>query len=155
MLQISHKHLATTPSNSYESLDLRTHLVWNLPFLPRCIYTVYGKMCHYIFASICPMLTDFGRPFVKRFALCYQTVVCPVCDVGTLWPQFSAHICCGQTAGWIKMALGMEVGLGPGHIVLDGDQLSATESGTAVSSTFRHMSIVAKRSPISATAELL
>jgi len=23
--------------------------------------------------------------------------------------------------GWIKMALGMEVGLGPGHIVLDGD----------------------------------
>jgi len=24
-------------------------------------------------------------------------------------------------AGWIKMALGMEVGLGPGHVVLDGD----------------------------------
>jgi len=23
----------------------------------------------------------FGRPFVKRFALCYQTVVCPVCTV--------------------------------------------------------------------------
>jgi len=36
-------------------------------------------------------------------------------------PQFSAHVHCGQTAGWIKMALGMEVGLGPGHIVLDGD----------------------------------
>jgi len=34
--------------------------------------------------------------------------------------QFSAHVCCGQTAGWIKMARGMEVGLGPGHIVLDG-----------------------------------
>ena len=30
-------------------------------------------------------------------------------------PQFSAHVCCGQTAGWIKMPLGMEVGLGPGH----------------------------------------
>jgi len=28
---------------------------------------------------------------------------------------------CGQTAGWNKMKLGMEVGLGPGHIVLDGD----------------------------------
>jgi len=25
----------------------------------------------------------------------------------------------GQTAGWTKMALGMEVGLGPGHILLD------------------------------------
>ena len=36
-------------------------------------------------------------------------------------PQFSAHMYCGQTAGWIKIALGMEVGLGPGHIVLDGD----------------------------------
>jgi len=23
--------------------------------------------------------TVFGRPFVKRFALCYRTVVCPVC----------------------------------------------------------------------------
>jgi len=29
---------------------------------------------------------------------------------------------CGQTVGWIKMKLGMQVGLGPGHIVLDGDQ---------------------------------
>jgi len=28
---------------------------------------------------------------------------------------------CGQTVGWIKMKLGMEVGLGPSHIVLDGD----------------------------------
>ena len=32
----------------------------------------------------------FGRPFVKRFALCYRTVVlsvCPVFDVGVLWPN--------------------------------------------------------------------
>ena len=28
---------------------------------------------------------------------------------------------CNQTVGWIKMKLGMQVGLGPGHIVLDGD----------------------------------
>jgi len=28
---------------------------------------------------------------------------------------------CGQTVGWIKMKLGMQVGLDPGHIVLDGD----------------------------------
>jgi len=39
-------------------------------------------------------LSIFGRPFVKRFALCYGTVVCPVCltacpvcDVGVLWPN--------------------------------------------------------------------
>jgi len=33
----------------------------------------------------------------------------------------SAHVCCGQTAGWIKMPLGREVGIGPGDIVLDLD----------------------------------
>ena len=83
--------------------------------------------------------------------------VCPVCNVGVLWPNswmdqdetwhggrprprphcvrlrpsssstkgesspILAHICCGQTAGWIKVLLGREVGIGPGHIVLDGD----------------------------------
>jgi len=36
-------------------------------------------------------------------------------------PQFSAHICCGQMAAWIKTPLGMEVDLGPGDYVLDGD----------------------------------
>jgi len=82
--------------------------------------------------------------------------VCPVCDVGVLWPNgwmdqdaiwcavrpwpwphcvrwgpsfplpkgtqpqiFGLY--CGQTAGWIKMPLGTEVGLGAGDIVLDGD----------------------------------
>jgi len=28
---------------------------------------------------------------------------------------------CGQTAGWIMMPLGTEVGLGSGHTVLDGN----------------------------------
>jgi len=107
-----------------------------------------------------------GEPFVistvKRFALCYRSVVClscpvlSVCDVGVLWPngwmdqdetwhagrprlwphcarwgpsssspngaqppQFSAHIW-GQMAAWIKMPLGMELGLSPGDFVLDG-----------------------------------
>jgi len=35
-------------------------------------------------------------------------------------PQFSSHVCCGQTAGSIKMPLGMKVSLGPG-LVLYGD----------------------------------
>ena len=83
--------------------------------------------------------------------------VCPVCNVGVLWPncwtdqdgtwhacrprpghialggdlappspkghspQFSAHICCGQIAAWIKMPLGMELGLGLGDSILGGD----------------------------------
>ena len=36
---------------------------------------------------------------------------------------------CGQTAEWIKMALGMEVGLGPGHIVLDGELAPLRKKG--------------------------
>jgi len=39
-------------------------------------------------------------------------------------PKFSAHVRCGEMAGWIKMPLGMEVGLRPGDIVLDGDPVS-------------------------------
>jgi len=54
------------------------------------------------------------------------------------------------------MLLGTEVGLGPGHIVLDGDPALPTERDTATPTpNFRPMSIVAKRSPISATAEPL
>jgi len=36
-------------------------------------------------------------------------------------PRFSAHVYCGQTAGWIKVPLGTEGGLGLGDVVLDGD----------------------------------
>ena len=117
--------------------------------------------------STVPVSRNFGRPFVKRFALCYRTVVClSVLSVtlvycgqtvgrikmklgmrvglgpghlglGARWGpmqlpfpqrgapggalQFLAHICCGQMAGWIKMPLGMEVGLSPGDFVFDGD----------------------------------
>jgi len=63
--------------------------------------------------------TVFGRPFVKRFALCHQTIVCPVqSDLSVM------IVYCGQTVGRIKMKLGIRVGLGPGHIVLDGDPAS-------------------------------
>jgi len=54
---------------------------------------------------------------------------------GTAVPQFSAHVCCGQIAGWIKMPLGTEVDLGPGLFVLDGDSAP----------NFRSMSVVVER----------
>jgi len=53
---------------------------------------------------------SFGRPFVKRFTLCYRTIVLSV----TL-------VYCGQTFGWSKMKLGKEVSLSPSDTVLDGD----------------------------------
>jgi len=56
---------------------------------------------------------------------------------------------CGQTVEWIKMPLGTEVGLSPGHIVLDGDPPPPYGKGhSSPPPTFRAMSIVAKRSPI-------
>ena len=51
---------------------------------------------------------------------------------------------CGQTVRLIKTKLGTQVGLGPGHIVLDGDLAPLPQKyGTA--SNFRPMPIVAKR----------
>jgi len=49
------------------------------------------------------------------------------------------------------MKLGMQVRLGPGHTVLDGAQFPSPKKGTQTPN-FRPMSIVAKRSPILATA---
>ena len=178
---------------------------------------------------------SLGDHFVKRFALCYQSVVylsvCTVCNVGVLWPDGwmdqdetrhagshrlwpqcirwgpsclspkgaesslpifdpyllwpngcmdqdatwyggrprprrlyvrwepapqcrkgggaplpknkSAHVYCGQTAGWIKLALGMEVGLIPGDFALDGDT-APPQKGDG-NPNFRPMSIAAKR----------
>jgi len=89
----------------------------------------------------------------KRFALCHRTVVCPVClpvclpvcDVGALWPNGSMD----QDATWYGDRTRSRrhcVRLGP----------SPPEKGTtALPFTFWPMSTVVKRSPISATAELL
>jgi len=96
--------------------------------------------------------------------------VCPVCNVGVLWPngwmdqdetwraarsrpwphcvrwgpssppqrgtahspQFAAHICCGQVAGWIKIPRGMEVDLGPGDFVRWGPSSPPQKGGRAL-----------------------
>ena len=47
-----------------------------------------------------------------------------------------------QTVGWVKMKFGMEVGLGLGHFVLDGDP-ALPKKGTVPN--FRPMFVVAKR----------
>jgi len=49
-------------------------------------------------------------------------------------------------AAWIKIALGMEVGLGPGDFVLDGEPAAPLpKKGTEPSPNFRPMVVVAKR----------
>jgi len=91
---------------------------------------------------------SFGEAFVKRFALCYGTVVClSVCPV--ICPVLSVTLVyCGQTVGRIKMKLGRQAGLGSGHIVLDGDPAPPPEARLKKGvepPNFRPMSIVAKR----------
>jgi len=54
-------------------------------------------------------------------------MVCPVC-LSVLSVTF---VYCGQTVGWIKMKLGMQVGLVPHHIVLDEDAALPPLRGTA------------------------
>jgi len=83
-----------------------------------------------------------GRPFIKRFNGSPYAIrplsVLSVCNVKR-----------------IKMPLGTEVGLGPGHIVLDGDRVLPRKGAQQSLPTLRPMSVVLKLSPISTTAELL
>ena len=47
-----------------------------------------------------------------------------------------------QTVGWIRMKLGTQVGIGPGHFVLDGDPAPLPQRSRAPN--FRPISVVAK-----------
>ena len=75
----------------------------NIRLSRSCMHTVR----YAAFASV------FGRPFVKRFALCYRTVVCMSVCLSCLTVTL---VHCGQTVRWIKMKLDMQVGLGPSHM---------------------------------------
>jgi len=43
--------------------------------------------------------------------------------------KFLAHVYCDQTPGWMKLVLGMVVGLSPGEFVLDGDPAHLPQKG--------------------------
>ena len=66
----------------------------------------------------------FRRPFLKRFALCYRAAV-----LSRLSSLSVTLVYCGQTVRWIKMKLGVKVGLGPRHTVLDGDSAPTQKKG--------------------------
>jgi len=82
---------------------------------------------------------------LAQATLCWMRTQLPFLKKGVEPPlQCSAHVYCGQTAGRIKMALGMEVGLGPGHIVLDGEPDPLPQKG-GKAPNFSAICIVAKR----------
>jgi len=86
-----------------------------------------------------------GRPWPRRHYVRWGPS-CP--KKGAHQPPSFRLMYCGQTVGWIKMKLAMEVGLDSDHIVLDGDPAPPPQKGH--SPNFRTTSIVAKRSPMSA-----
>ena len=59
-------------------------------------------------------------------------VVCPIC----LTVMSVTLVYCGQMVGWIKMKHGMQVGIHPGHIVLDGDPATHPPKGGEVPPQF-------------------
>jgi len=61
-----------------------------------------------------------GRPWPKWHCVRWGPSS-PLPERGQSPPQFSAHVYCGQTAGWIKMPLGTKVSLSPGNNVFDAD----------------------------------
>ena len=73
-----------------------------------------------------PCTSDFlDKSLVSHFPVFIEVIVCKTvrsmlsdCCLSVLSVCTLVH--CGQTVGRIKMKLGKHVGLGPGHIVLDG-----------------------------------
>ena len=83
-----------------------------------------------------------GRPWSSPYCVRWEHSSPP--QKGGRATEFSAHLYCGQTAGCIKISLGMEVGLSSGDFVLDGDPAPYPKRSGAPPN-FRPMSIVAKR----------
>jgi len=82
--------------------------------------------------TLCINCSVFGRPSVKRFALCYPSVVLSVLSV-CLYVTFVHY---GKTVGRIKMKLGKQLSLGPGHVVLDGGLVPPPLKGGAETPEF-------------------
>jgi len=113
--------------------------------------------CLSVYLSVCPVLSCPVLSCLSVYAVCDVGVLWPNSWMGQgeTWhasrppsqlhcirwgpsspppkgagaPQFSAHICCGKMAAWIKMPLGREVGLSPSDIVLDRDPAPSPTTG--------------------------
>jgi len=69
-------------------------------------------------------------------------------------PQFSAHFCCGLTAGCIKMPLCVEVGLIQGDFVLDGDPVPPPQKLQFSAYVYCGQTVVCIRTPLGTEAGL-
>ena len=86
-------------------------------------YSLFSASLFFILTHFWATVTSNGSPYATGPLSCLS-----VCAVTLMY--------CGQTVGWIKMPFGMEVGLHPGDIVLDGNPAPPTERGTATPPLF-------------------
>ena len=108
---------------------------------------------NYIYSSFCSRVKIFllsrfipGESvfYSLHFSLVYfWATVCktvrPMLSVRCLSCLSVTFVHCGQTVGQINMKLGTQVGLGLGHIVLDGDPAPPPQSGTAPTQFSAHI----------------
>jgi len=99
-----------------------------------CYYFRTYYKSYNFWATVCKMVR-------AMLSDCCLFCLCPVLYVGRVLSVTLVY--CGQTFLWIKMKHGVQLGLGSGHIVLDGDPAPAPQKwGRAPN--FWPMSIVAK-----------
>ena len=98
-------------------------------FRPMYIVTVWldGSKCHLVRGS---------RPRPRLHYVIEEDPASPTERAQQPPIPLSAHVYGGQTAGWIKMPLGTEAGLGLGNTVLDGDPPAPRKEAQQLHSTF-------------------
>ena len=95
---------------------------------------------------------------IRLSFLSYSELFCQKSHILTYPPAFGPCLLWLPVNGWLDQVATLYGGIGliPDQIVLDGGPNSPSQKkGDSSPPTFRPMSIVAKQSPISATAELL
>jgi len=90
----------------------------------------YDRTCASSFGQPESTIQTANRSFSHFWATVCKTVR-PMLSVRCLsvLSVYVTLVYCGQTLGWINTKLGMEVGFGPGHIVLDGDPAARSPNG--------------------------
>ena len=100
------------------------------PLFSAPVYCGHGRLSQLLLSS-CPYVLGLGPGDIVLDKD-------PAPQKGHNTPHFLAHVYCGQTAGRIKMPLGMQVG----HTVLDGDPSHPPPKGHIPPPNFRPMSVV-------------
>ena len=122
----------------------------------KTVHTIHAVSYRTVVLSVCNVGVLWSNGWMDQDETWHAGMPRPHCI--TIWwptypsqkgqsplPNFLGHVRCGQMAGWIKMLLGMEVGLGPGDCVRWGT--SSIQKGHSPPPQKKNwpMSIVAKQ----------